>query len=67
MILTQEQRQALHAVYLRHFIHDQTKPALSYREFRRTVQPNALLDCVMVPVPSANLWLGIERDGYTHS
>ena len=23
--------------------------------------------CLMVSIPSANLWLGIERDGYTHS
>lgn len=36
---------------------------MSYRTFRRTVQPGP--DCIMVPF--AGMWLGIERDGYTHS
>lgn len=38
----------------------------TYREFRKTVQPSfGCDDCVMVPF--AGMWLGIERDGYTHS
>lgn len=41
-------------------------PTILYRKFRRTVQP--CFDgsgCIMVPY--ANMWLGIETDGYTHS
>ena len=36
----------------------------TYREFRRTVikHPD---DCVMVPW--CGMWLGIEKDGHTHS
>lgn len=37
-----------------------------YRAFRRTVQPTFCCDdCILVPV--SGMWLGIERDGYTHS
>lgn len=36
---------------------------LSYLQFRRTVQPAG--DCVMVKW--GGMWLGIEKDGYTHS
>lgn len=40
--------------------------SISYRRFRKTVQPLFFGDgCVMVKF--SNMWLGIERDGYTHS
>ncbi len=37
----------------------------SYRQFRRTVQHSSYDDCIMVPW--CGMWLGIEKDGYTHS
>jgi hypothetical protein len=40
-------------------------PSIQYRRFRKKVQPFFGGDCVMVPY--AGMWLGIERDGYTHS
>lgn len=41
-------------------------PSIQYRQFRRTVQGTFCMDnCIMVPF--ANMWLGIETDGYTHS
>lgn len=36
---------------------------LSYREFRRTVMHG--FDCLMVNV--SGMWIGIEKDGYTHT
>lgn len=59
--LTREQRVALKRVWLRHI-----DPALlSYREFRRQVVQVFYDDCVMIEIPG--MWLGIEKDGYTHS
>lgn len=62
MILTRQQRTALHRVYQR-TLENPGKQPLTYRQFRRKVE--AGFDCIMVPF--ANMWLGIERDGYTHS
>ncbi len=59
-VLTREQRVAIKKLYDR----DWDKPD-SYLEFRRTVQPDFILDCVMVPW--CGMVLGIETDGYTHS
>jgi len=56
MYLTKPQRLALKTVFLR-------TTGTNYRAFRRTVVPGR--DYVMVPF--AGMWLGIERDGYTHS
>lgn len=57
---TKEQRKALKK------IHQRWNIASSYKEFRKTVQGTFFLDsCVMVNVGS--IWLGIEKDGYTHS
>ncbi len=65
MILTKQQRQALHAVWLR--TQEPHNTALlrnrTYKQFRKTVCPN--FDYIMVPF--AGMWLGIEKDGYTHS
>lgn len=67
MVLTKEQRKALWGVFLR------TQPEMregvtmlvdSYRQFRRAVKYG--FDGVVM-VPFAGMWLGIERDGYTHS
>lgn len=55
--LNREQRVALHKVWARGDV------PITYREFRRSVQ--AGWDCVMVQW--CGMWLGIERDGYTHS
>ncbi len=55
--LNKAQRQSL----LRKWLQDNQN--LSYLQFRRTVQPG--WDCVMVKW--CGMWLGIERDGYTHS
>ena len=38
---------------------------LSYKQFRKTVEPCVGLTCVMVEW--CGMWLGIETDGYTHS
>ena len=57
MKLTREQREALKRVYDRH------ETSGSYLDFRRTVQQG--WDCIMVKW--SGMWLGIEKDGYTHS
>lgn len=36
---------------------------ISYRDFRKTVQHG--FDCLMVKV--SGMWIGIEKDGYSHS
>jgi len=72
MNLTRAQRVALKKVYDRQPI--DAKPMmldgyygirrkLSYRQFRRTVQPG----CRCIMVPWCGMWLGIEPDGYIHS
>ena len=79
MKLTKEQRIALKRVYDRApliILEDGTTRAgrqneqyyglaryATYREFRRTAQQG--FDCLMVPW--CGMWLGIEKDGYTHS
>jgi hypothetical protein len=57
MKLTKAQRKSLFNVYNR------TDKLLSYRQFRRSVQPGP--GCIMVPYCA--MWLGIEPDGHTHS
>jgi len=58
--LTKAQQSALLAIYNRQW----DKPK-TYLEFRRTAINNSLMGCVMVPW--LGMWLGIEKDGYTHS
>lgn len=55
--LNRAQQQSL----LRKWLQD--NQGLSFLAFRRTVQPG--WDCVMVRW--CGMWLGIEKDGYTHS
>ena len=57
VITTKAQRQALHRKWC------QNNQGLSYREFRLSVATGP--DCIMVPW--CGMWLGIEKDGYTHS
>jgi hypothetical protein len=78
--LTKDQQRALKAVFDRGPIDDtgrrvfvdeyiggslDGRKAVTYRQFRRTVIPCYGDTCIMVPW--AGMWLGIERDGYTHS
>jgi hypothetical protein len=76
IVLTKEQRRALKRVYDRcpiyplmtaqEFRDDVTAIPITYRQFRRGVQPTFGCDgCVMIQW--AGMWLGIERDGYVHS
>jgi len=64
--LTKQQRIALKKIYDRGTVSASfSKTPLSYREFRKTVQGYPGGDCVLVPW--CGMWLGIEKDGYTHS
>jgi len=62
--LTKAQRHALKRIYDRMKDWD-NPPKMTYLEFRRTVVPNTLCGCIMVPFGS--MWLGVESDGHTHS
>lgn len=64
---TREQRRALGQIYRRVLEAQKPgQPPVQYRAFRKTVQPTIGCDgCIMVP--AYGMWLGIERDGYTHS
>ena len=62
MILTKQQQVALKRIYDRETgMPDNWKG--SYLNFRRTVQQG--YDCIMIKW--CGMWLGIEKDGYTHS
>ena len=73
--ITREQRVAIKRIYDRTPLdanHDRLELGLNdkctpvtYRQFRRTVQPIICTDAVMIHW--CNMWLGIEQDGYTHS
>jgi putative SOS response-associated peptidase YedK len=79
MTLTKEQRKALKRVFDRQPLvlrwngrthtadrwenYPPLNPQMTYREFRKLVVWS--FDCVMVPW--CGMWLGIEKDGYTHS
>lgn len=57
-MITREQRLAIKKLY------DRTEnKILTYRQFRKTVQYG--FDCLMVQW--CGMWVGIERDGYTHT
>ena len=57
MKITTEQKHAIKRLY------DQKPLGMSYLQFRRTAQRG--YDCLMVEW--CGMWLGIEKDGYTHS
>jgi hypothetical protein len=63
---TKEQRAALRRIYNRIEQTDAYAGILTYRQFRKTVQPTFGCDGA-VTVPFAGMWLCIEKDGYTHS
>jgi hypothetical protein len=58
--MTKDQMRALHRVYLR-----DTSVAPSYLAFRRRAYYSHINECVMIQWKG--MWLGIEKDGYTHS
>lgn len=64
--LSKAQQRALKAVYDRAPIYEKsTDKLMTYRQFRRKVIWAFYDDVVMVPWKG--MFLGIERDGYTHS
>lgn len=74
--LTKEQRKALKRLFDRYplYLYDgrpvegsryKGHPRCTYRQFRRKIVPGLGMDCIMVPY--CGMWVGIERDGYTHS
>ena len=63
MKITRAQREALLKIYKRILLAD-GECKMSYRDFRKTAQYGSF-DCIMVPF--SGMWLGIEKDGYTHS
>ena len=69
-ILTREQREAVKRVFDRCPVFDRGSDGLpvqlTYRQFRRTVQPTFFMDNA-IALPWCGMWLAIERDGYTHS
>lgn len=64
--ITKAQRKAIHRLWLRARSPTQDTPSLAtYRQFRRQIVPDLLNDCLMINI--WHMWIGIERDGYTHS
>ena len=62
--ITKEQRAAIYRLWLRARDPGQKIPtSATYRQFRRGVV--AGYDCLMIEL--WGMWIGIERDGYTHS
>ena len=59
--MTRKQVIALKRIYDRNW---KAKPE-SYLAFRRTAYVSHMQGCVMLPW--CGMWLGIERDGHTHS
>ena len=59
MKITRKQSEALKTIYQRHDI------GVSFLTFRRSVHKYMGGNCILVYW--AGMWLGIEKDGYTHS
>lgn len=59
-MLTKAQRAALKRLYDR-----SSDGSTCYLQFRRRARLNTMMDCVMIRW--CDMWMGIERDGYTHS
>ena len=60
--ITRKQREALLRLY--NTVNWNAKPK-TYLAFRRTAYHDHIMGCVVVPW--ANMWIGIEEDGHTHS
>lgn len=58
---TEQQRSGLFKVYLRPL----SNPKPAWEDFALTASYDHVLKCIMVPW--AGMFLGIEKDGYTHS
>jgi len=58
---TKQQRQAIAKKY-----NQNNDGAKSYKEFRKRAQ-GLLGDASCIMIPWCGMWLGIEKDGYTHS
>jgi len=65
--ITKDQQIALKNVYVRKWQNEPgiAPPKETYRAFRKRAFNNTLLGCVMVEY--CGMWLGIEKDGHTHS
>jgi hypothetical protein len=67
---TKAQRLALKRVFDRQPIRSDgpegSQRLLSYRQFRASIQPSFGCDGAVM-VRWAGMWLGVERDGYTHA
>ena len=64
MVTTKEQRAAMFRLYERARHPSQQNPtSATYRQFRRRFVQG--YDCLMINI--WGMWLGIEKDGYTHS
>ena len=62
--ITKEQRAAIYRLWLRARDPGQSAPTTAtYRQFRRRAVHG--FDCLMIQL--WGMWIGIERDGYTHS
>jgi hypothetical protein len=62
MLLTKAQRKSLKVIYERS--HGYLPEGESYRTYRRKIFGGSF-GCIMVPF--VGMWIGIERDGHTHS
>jgi hypothetical protein len=61
---TRAQRVAIHRLWLRARDPSTKNPtSATYRQFRRRIVQG--YDCLMINI--WGMWIGIERDGYTHS
>lgn len=63
MVITRKQRIALLRKYAHGGLADK---GISYRQFRRSVQPTFGMDNAIV-VQWCGMWLAIEADGYVHT
>ena len=64
-IWTRAQRVALRDLYLRTVQEKEVPTVQGYRAFRRTATYSHMNGCILVLF--ANMIIGIENDGYTHS
>jgi len=63
--MTKAQRRALTKLWLRCAEPGKANPLGSLRSFHRRARQAYAIDCVMVYW--CGMWVGIERDGYTHT
>lgn len=70
-VTSKEQRKAIHALWQRYkngALENGNFDFLSYRNFRKQGRPELGWGVnAAILFPLWNMWIGIERDGYTHS